>query len=371
MAYEQNNFDEQVREQFGLSDTETAAVLDFLEANGNADGTVITQDFETPGGPEPITIPEEVEAAAIKAGGTYTTTGTNVLINIETDEAVVINGVTVPGGSIAVIGGGGDDTIKILSGPGAAVNGVGTLNAPPDAPGNGLVAAGAGDDTVEGGIGDDSISGGAGDDMLMAGAGGDTLDGGGGSDSIDGGEGFDIVMLSDMSRDDVTVSTEGGLFTIAAKDGGDTDSIENVEYLTFTDGAVLLGLGDAGEGAVARLYETFLDRAADAGGLEFWLQVAEDGASLADIAARFIGSREFLDSIDGALSNEDFVELLYERGLERAADEAGLAFWSGLLEDTGSGAALTRAEVAAFFAGSAEAEDAFDYINILSDTDLI
>jgi len=367
MAYPQDNFDQQVRDQFGLSPDAQAAVLDFLENRLNGDGIVDTEAFFDPsfGSPflpqPPIVIPDDVEAAAITGGGEYMTAGNNVLINVETDQDVVINGVTVPGGSLVIISGPGADDLKIVS-EGAPATQDGEV---PE--GSGMILAGGGDDTVTGGMGDDSISGGSGDDSVMAGGGDDSLDGGSGSDSIDGGAGFDMASLGGMAS--VSVDA-GGMVTATSEDASETDMFENVEYLSFDAGEIVLVLGEATDGAVARLYETLLDRAADAGGLQFWLAVAEDDASLVDVAAQFLASDEFAASTGGPLTDEEFVDLLYERGLERAADQAGFEFWVNALDDS-DGASISRAQLAATFAESEEAGDVFDYINVTSTDGLI
>ena len=60
------------------------------------------------------------------------------------------------------------------------------------------------------------------------------------------------------------------------------------------------------------------------------------------------------------------MEELYQRGLDRAADEGGLEFWGGLLED----GTLSRGEVAGLFAASDEAEALFDYVAMTGEPDL-
>ncbi len=93
---------------------------------------------------------------------------------------------------------------------------------------------------------------------------------------------------------------------------------------------------------VAALYEAALDRdgAIDLPGLNFWVNAltpSGGGLSLLQIAGAFTRSTEFeaaFGEVD-ALSDAEFIELLYQNVLERAADAAGLAFWSGALDALG------------------------------------
>jgi hypothetical protein len=74
---------------------------------------------------------------------------------------------------------------------------------------------------------------------------------------------------------------------------------------------------------VARLYEAYFLRAADAEGLAYW---SNTDMPLVGISESFAGSSEFRSRY-GTLSNQAFVELVYENVLRRPADPEGLAFW--------------------------------------------
>ena len=108
---------------------------------------------------------------------------------------------------------------------------------------------------------------------------------------------------------------------------------------------------DADASDAARLYHGLLDRAPDARGLDAWTGAMKAG--LSDLAA----AQGFLDSAEykaryANLSDEDFVDCLYENALGRHAEEAGLASWMRALEDGAS-----RAAVAVGIALSPEAEN--------------
>lgn len=99
---------------------------------------------------------------------------------------------------------------------------------------------------------------------------------------------------------------------------------------------------------LARLYYTAFGRIPDAGGLSFWLQQAQAGVPLADIAAAFTGSAEFKAAY-GQLDNGAFIDALWASALNRSTDAAFKAKW---LPALGEGA--SRADVLASLANSHE-----------------
>ena len=105
----------------------------------------------------------------------------------------------------------------------------------------------------------------------------------------------------------------------------------------------------AAEGVVYRLYLATLDREPDAAGLESWVSLFESGAlTQPEIASGFVNSLEFQTTY-GALSDTEFVELLYNNVLGRSSDPAGLSSWRDALTD-----GLSRADVVLGFSNSAE-----------------
>ena len=80
------------------------------------------------------------------------------------------------------------------------------------------------------------------------------------------------------------------------------------------------------EGSIVRLYEAFLDRAADGPGLDHWAGRYRDGLTLAAIADAFAGSAEF-GSTYGPLSDAEFVDLAYRNVFDREPDADGAAHW--------------------------------------------
>lgn len=82
---------------------------------------------------------------------------------------------------------------------------------------------------------------------------------------------------------------------------------------------------------VTQLYQVCLEREPDGGGLQTWVNQLASGASTGTQAAHgFVFSKEFLDK---NLCNEDYVKLLYKAFLGREADAGGLEAWVKILED--------------------------------------
>lgn len=80
--------------------------------------------------------------------------------------------------------------------------------------------------------------------------------------------------------------------------------------------------------ALSLFYYGYLGRAPDKAGLDYWLSALVAGSSLLEISKSFFNSQEYA-IYDGvtAQSLEAFVGSLYQKTLDRGADEAGLNFW--------------------------------------------
>lgn len=248
-------------------------------------------------------------------------------VDVETAERVLVTG-------------NGNDTINIT-------DGVSTYVASGD--GNDTITLGAGNDIVDGGIGADVINTGAGNDTIVAGLG----------DTIDGGTGFDVVTVEDITDYRVFIEavqdgTEGNNYhravVLQSQDGTSDIDLTNVQLIEGADGNNIAIAATDDEGTVLRLYNTLLDRSADASGAQYWTnEVTNTGTSLSSIAQGFINSEEFQSN--GELTNQQFVETLYQNALGREADEGGLAFWTAQLD-----AGQTQGDVALGIVGSYEAE---------------
>jgi hypothetical protein len=80
-------------------------------------------------------------------------------------------------------------------------------------------------------------------------------------------------------------------------------------------------------GQAYRLYKAAFNRLPDINGLAFWENQLSSGVTLLAIARAFIDSAEFKSKYGSAVTNSDFIKLLYLNVLGREADAAGLEFW--------------------------------------------
>jgi len=106
----------------------------------------------------------------------------------------------------------------------------------------------------------------------------------------------------------------------------------------FEVGNQLVALDIQGNaGKAYRLFDIF-DREPDQQGLSFFVEALDEGASLTSVARTFLLSQEFTMSFGAlnSLSNEAFVDVLFENVLERQADAAGDAFFVNQLNQGAS-----------------------------------
>jgi len=107
------------------------------------------------------------------------------------------------------------------------------------------------------------------------------------------------------------------------------------------------------DGQLVRIYSAMLGRLPDDLGFAYWTEMMDQGVQLSDLVTYFGTSEEFGNIYGDRLledTNEEWIEFVYSEILDRSSDEAGKAYWVGLLE---SGEA-TREEIVVFFAESEE-----------------
>lgn len=211
--------------------------------------------------------------------------------------------------------------------------------------GDDTLRGGGGDDLLQGGAGADRLYGDAGDDALFGDDGNDILFGGPGNDVLDGGAGWDIAVFDVGFRDASITLEDNGSYTVLA--GINRDTVRGVEEMQFLDGRVVFDAADPAA-QVTRLYRAALGRNPDQGGLNHWIEVLQRGGPLEGLAAAFVGSTEF-NAQFGGLDASAFVTQLYRNILDRAPDAGGLQFWMGQLRNL-----VPRASVLAALSESAE-----------------
>ena len=100
---------------------------------------------------------------------------------------------------------------------------------------------------------------------------------------------------------------------------------------------------------VTRLYFAYFNRIPDYSGLMYWIGRYSDGTPLATISDAFAGSDEFIATY-GSLDNSAFVTLVYQNVLGRDPDTSGLEYWTGVLDRNEQ----TRGQVLIGFSESGE-----------------
>ncbi|SEC97374.1 protein of unknown function [Rhizobiales bacterium GAS191] len=101
-------------------------------------------------------------------------------------------------------------------------------------------------------------------------------------------------------------------------------------------------------GDIYALYETILGRAPDALGYEFWTAQLEGGAPLTLIAQDFLASPEYTLKFGPFTQSSDssFVDQLYQNGLHRHAEPAGLTYWDTQLGNGANSRPQTAVDIA-------------------------
>jgi hypothetical protein len=81
---------------------------------------------------------------------------------------------------------------------------------------------------------------------------------------------------------------------------------------------------------VQSLYQSLLSRDADPQGLNYWINFLNSGGSYDDIRARFMASPEYHNH--SGLSDEQWLEMVFQDTLNRSVDPASQAYFLGLLQ---------------------------------------
>ena len=224
----------------------------------------------------------------------------------------------------------------------------------------------SGNDILYAGLGDDNVSGGDGDDILYGEGGNDHLVGGDGNNILYGGDGTDYALYAGI-RNTLNISDNGdGTYTVDR--GALEDLLNSIEFISFDDGDMSVGYAVEvrdNQEEFSRFYQALFGRTPDNDGLAYWVNDLVDnsygggGNSIQGAAQAFADSQEFQDMYGTQVNNSDFVNLLYQNILGRAAEQAGYDYW--LSEINGSG---NRGGMIVSFANSNEyiglTQDAID-----------
>ena len=224
------------------------------------------------------------------------------------------------------------------------------------------ILLGADDDLLFGGAGDDVIGSAGGNDWLDGGSGNDKVVGGIGNDTLKGDSGNDVLQggRSDSGDWQFFIDRSGALVArhqLALFAPDQSETLARAELNAAAPDLSFLAAPQQKLLQLAGLYQAAFGRVADLQGLAFW---ATHGDSVQAIAAPMLASQEWRDAGNGALSDSAFVAKLYQQGLGRAPEAAGLAFWLGQLDGSGGAGLHSRAEVLVGFALGAELQGRID-----------
>lgn len=190
-------------------------------------------------------------------------------------------------------------------------------------------------------------------DQIVGNAAANTFTGRGGNDRLDGGAGIDTAVFQ-SGRANYNLSLSGSSWIVTSLSGSEgSDTLTNIERLTFSDSAVATDLTGV-SGIAYRIYKAAFNRdpmSGDKAGLGYWIGQMDRGMTLLDVSARFIDSNEFRTLYGQNPSNAEFLTKVYSNVLGRAPDEGGYRWW---LNEIDTNPAKTKAKVLADFSESAE-----------------
>ena len=214
----------------------------------------------------------------------------------------------------------------------------------------------SGDDTLYAGYGDDNVSGGEGNDILYGESGNDSLVGGYGNNQLYGGDGSDSALYLGI-RNTLDINDNGdGTYTVNRNSL--EDLLNSIEYIGFDDGSMSVGYAVEvrdNQEEFARFYNALFERLPDNAGLAYWVNDLIDasyggrGNTIQGAAQAFTDSTEFQNMYGSSVDNYNFVNLLYQNILGRAADQAGYDYWVAEINQAGN-----RGGMVVSFANSGE-----------------
>lgn len=202
-------------------------------------------------------------------------------------------------------------------------------------------------DVLNGTIEDDVIRALESDDIINASNGYDLLDGNAGTDTV--------VYGGDRSDYQHDLLADGRIRI--DKPGGESDSLVEIERISFDDGSLLYDVESPNLGFGYRVYQASFARTPDEGGVLFWIGVLDqfDEQGQTDyqkqqfLARQFIQSDEFRDLYGENPTNEQYIDAMYLNVLFRLPDQGGYDFWVGGMEQ-----GLSREDILIAFTQSDE-----------------
>lgn len=202
------------------------------------------------------------------------------------------------------------------------------------------------DDRLIGSADADYFSGNRGDDHMSGGPGDDFMDGGEGNDTFDGGPGVDLAHYM-LTRAGYTLTKTSGGWGISDALGDEgTDTLVDVERLSFADTWLALDVTPDGHAMQAAqvIYTLFGRHGLHPQVVGIALAMLDGGMSFAALLRAALES-QYYEASAGSRSNRDFVKLVWTSVVGAAPSEADLGAWTALL-DSGTYTQFSLAELA-------------------------
>jgi hypothetical protein len=168
------------------------------------------------------------------------------------------------------------------------------------------------------------------DTAWFSGSGDDVLNGGAGNDLLVGGDGTDTAVYSgNRSQYHILIGADNALHVLDTANG-DLDTMSGIEAAQFQDGTIdvsFLNTDPAQLERVGLMFEAVLDRAADGAGLKWWTSLKLDATQLAQA---FTTTAEYQAHYAG-MSDAGFVQALYANSGLDASAAGGEQAWQDYL----------------------------------------
>jgi len=177
-----------------------------------------------------------------------------------------------------------------------------------------------------------------------------TIDIAGDKQTFNGNTGITTVLFSGNEAN-YSITQSGSGFSIKDNVGIDgTETVININTLLFSDQTLTIVTNPSNTLLESyRIYKAAFDRAPDYGGLGYWYNVMNHGASLGSIADGFIHSNEFTSLYGSNPTDSTLITLLYQNVLGRTPDQAGYVYWMNDLQHN-----ISRADILVSFSESPE-----------------
>ena len=185
-------------------------------------------------------------------------------------------------------------------------------------------------DALEGTPENDSIWGLASDDRILASL---------GSDSINGGSGTDTVVYDGNRSDyEVTLLPDGRVTVL--KPDGSTDTLTSIERVDLADGDYVYDIYGPNAEFGYLIYQASFGRIPDEAGVRYRVGILDDldEAGWSEYQKEQFLARQFIESVEFKLlygtnlTDEDYIDAMYQNVLGRLPDQAGYDFWVGELD---------------------------------------